>query len=86
MLQILIGRLQKERDEAKSEVKELQDKLELQLTHYQKNQREKEILLAELDVYKERLDKLQSSEQKLRVRFLSIRKISIHTYNCFRDF
>lgn len=69
MLQILIGRLQKERDEAKSEVKELQDKLELQLTHYQKSQREKEILLAELDVYKERLDKLQSSEQKLRVRF-----------------
>lgn len=67
MFQILVGRLQKERDEAKSECKELRDKLELQQTHYQKLQREKEILHAELEVYKERLDKLQSSVQKIHV-------------------
>lgn len=62
-----MSRLQKERDEAKSECKELHDKLEIQQTQFQKILREKEILHAELEVYKERLDKLQSSVQKIHV-------------------
>lgn len=67
MFQILVGRLQKERDEAKSECKDLHDRIELQQTQFQKTQREKEILHTELEVYKERLDKLQSSVQKIHV-------------------
>lgn len=67
MLQLLVSRLQKERDEAKSECKELHDKLEIQQTQFQKLLREKEILHTELEVYKERLDKLQSSVQKIHV-------------------
>lgn len=67
LLQLLVSRLQKERDEAKSECKELHDKVEIQQTQFQKLLREKEILHAELEVYKERLDKLQSSVQKIHV-------------------
>ncbi len=64
---MLVSRLQKERDEIKSECKELHDKLELQQAQHQKLTREKEILNTELDVYKERLEKLQSSVQKIHV-------------------
>lgn len=70
LLQILVGRLQKERDEAKSECKDLHDRLEIQHSQLLKTQREKEILHTELEVYKERLDKLQSSVQKIHVSFL----------------
>lgn len=62
-----MGRLQKERDEAKSEIKDLHDRIEIQQTQLLKTQREKEILHTELEVYKERMEKLQSSVQKIHV-------------------
>lgn len=64
--------LQKERDILREDVARMREKLELQHNHINKLQRDKENVLSELDLVKERWEKAHNSHQKLTVRVYSV--------------
>lgn len=65
--QIVMQRLQKERDSFQEEMEKLHEKLEIQQSHTAKLQRDKENVLSELDLVKDRWEKTHNSHQKLTV-------------------
>lgn len=60
-------RLQKERDGFQEDTQKLHERIEFQQNQITKMQREKENVLSELDLVKERWEKAHSSHQKLTV-------------------
>lgn len=66
-LQMIMQRLQKERDGFQEEVEKLHERIEFQQNQISKLQREKENVLSELDLVKERWEKAHNSHQKLTV-------------------
>lgn len=64
-------RLQKERDSFQEEMEKMHERLELQQNQLAKMQRDKENLLSELDLVKERWEKAHNTHQKLTVRGFS---------------
>lgn len=70
--QILTARLQKERDTYQEECEKLQEKVEVQQSQISKAQRDKENMITELEVFKERCEKAQQNQQKLQVLHVSI--------------
>lgn len=71
--QMVMQRLQKERDNFQEEMEKLHERIEFQQNQIAKAQRDRENVLSELDLVKERWEKAHSSHQKLTV---SSRKIS----------
>lgn len=66
--QIIMQRLQKERDNFQEEMEKLHERLEFQLSQTVKLQRDKENALSELELVKDRWEKTHTSHQKLSVR------------------
>lgn len=64
---MIMQRLQKERDTFQVETETLNERIEFQQSQIGKMQREKENVLSELELVKERWDKTHNSHQKLTV-------------------
>lgn len=64
-------RLQKERDSFQEEMEKMHERIELQQNQIGKMQREKENMLSELDLVKERWEKMHNTHQKLTVRIIN---------------
>ena len=67
LLQLVLSRLQKERDSAQEELDKLHERMELQQGQVSKAQRDRDGLLAEIDILKERLEKSEVARQRLQV-------------------
>lgn len=65
--QIIMQRLQKERDSFQEEMEKMHERIEFQQNQIAKMQREKENMLSELDLIKERWEKAHNTHQKLTV-------------------
>lgn len=65
-------RLQKERDSFQEEMEKMHERIEFQQNQIAKMQREKENMLSELDLVKERWEKAHNTHQKLTVSWISI--------------
>lgn len=63
----MMQRLQKERDSFQEEMEKLHERIEFQQNQMTKVQREKENVLSELDLVKDRWEKAHTSQQKLSV-------------------
>lgn len=68
--QIIMQRLQKERDSFQEEMEKMHERIEFQQNQIAKMQREKENVLSELDLVKERWEKAHSAHQKLTVSWI----------------
>lgn len=66
--QVIMQRLQKERDSFQEEMEKMHERIELQQNQIGKMQREKENVLSELELVKERWEKAHNTHQKLTVR------------------
>lgn len=66
--QIIMQRLQKERDNFQEEMEKMHERIEVQQNQIGKMQREKENVLSELELVKERWEKAHNTHQKLTVR------------------
>lgn len=64
---MIMQRLQKERDTFQVETETLNERIEFQQSQIGKMQREKENVLSELELVKERWDKTHNSHQKITV-------------------
>lgn len=73
-------RLQKERDSFQEEMEKMHERIELQQNQIAKMQRDKENMLSELDLVKERWEKAHNTHQKLTVR-----ECHCSCYNRFAD-
>lgn len=65
--QIIMQRLQKERDNFQEEMEKLHERLEFQQSQTAKLQRDKENALSELELVKDRWEKTHTSHQKICV-------------------
>lgn len=63
-------RLQKERDSFQEEMEKMHERIEFQQNQIAKMQREKENVLSELDLVKERWEKAHNTHQKLTVSWI----------------
>lgn len=77
--QIIMQRLQKERDSFQEEMEKMHERIEFQQNQIAKMQREKENVLSELDLVKERWEKVHNSHQKLTVSWIFSRIIINYT-------
>lgn len=68
LFQIILSRLQKEKDTFQEDCEKLQERLELQQNQLSKAQRDRDNMLTELEVFKERWEKTTQSQQKFQVR------------------
>ena len=66
-IQVIMQRLQKERDGFQEETEKLHERMEFQQNQVTKMQRDKENLLSELELVKERWEKAHNTHQKLTV-------------------
>lgn len=64
---MIMQRLQKERDSFQEEMEKLHERIEFQQNQIGKCQRDKENVLSELDMVKERWEKVHTSQQKVTV-------------------
>jgi len=69
--QVIMQRLQKERDSFQEEMEKMHERIEFQQNQIAKMQREKENVLSELDLVKERWEKAHNTHQKLTVSWIS---------------
>lgn len=67
LLQMIMQRLQKERDNFQEETEKLHERIEFLQNQIAKMQRDKENVLSELELVKERWEKAHNSHQKLTV-------------------
>lgn len=80
-MQTIMQRLQKERDSFHEEMEKLQERVEFHQSQIAKLQREKENVLSELDLVKDRWEKAHNAQQKLAVS--DSRFINCATYFIF---
>lgn len=69
--QIIMQRLQKERDSFQEEMEKMHERIEFQQNQMAKMQREKENVFSELDLVKERWEKAHNTHQKLTVSWIN---------------
>lgn len=67
LFQIILTRLQKEKDTFQEDCEKLQERLEFQQNQLIKAQRDRENMATELEVVKERWEKTQQNQQKVQV-------------------
>ena len=79
--QIIMQRLQKERDSFQEEMEKLHERLEFQQSQIAKLQRDKENALSELDLVKDRWEKAHTAQQKLCVCSLKTNVSKILKYH-----
>lgn len=92
--QIIMQRLQKERDSFQEEMEKMHERIELQQNQIGKMQREKENVLSELDLVKERWEKVHNSHQKLTVKKFDLSQnknylfiaFNFYIYKCEHDY
>lgn len=76
--QVIMQRLQKERDSFQEEMEKMHERIEFQQNQIAKMQREKENVLSELDLVKERWEKAHNTHQKLTVSWISFYLFNIY--------
>lgn len=65
---MVLARLQKEKDTLQEDCEKFQERLEFQQNQLLKAQRDRENMLTELEVVKERWEKVQQTQQKIQVK------------------
>lgn len=82
--QVVMQRLQKERDSFQEEMEKMHERIELQQNQIGKMQRDKENILSELDMVKDRWEKAHNTHQKLTVRKFNPSLQSLFSFYHFR--
>lgn len=67
LFQIILSRLQKEKEAFQEDCEKLQERLEFQQNQLIKAQRDRENMATELEVVKDRWEKTQQNQQKIQV-------------------
>jgi hypothetical protein len=77
-MQLIHTRLQKEKDQLSDEFKKLEERYEYQTSQILKSQRDKETIHTEVNVLRERLEKVTLSQQKLQVNINTLTAESLY--------